>query len=181
MRRTVKSEVLSVKPRGFYYAVHDWLYRNTDIIWARPNPEFGIVFTKQATLRFYENDYVSVPKFASRGWQLGGTVTDTPTNNVWAIRNGANDVVAPWCFRSEYGLDYGMFGNGHSLVSVFITPAKYWKTHPEYFSQVGGKLTDPRNQSRKTQSPTNPEGWRQEGMDDYIRKIRGTKSTLRHQ
>lgn len=55
-------------PRGTIHAVYAFLEANTDIIWARPNVEFGTVYSKQHTLNAKKVSFISVPKSTLRGW-----------------------------------------------------------------------------------------------------------------
>ena len=73
--------------KGPLNAVYRLLRKNTDIIWARPNPEYGTIFTKKKDVVFNVDNGVDVPKFHVRGWQV---FFPCPTNEfMWNVRNCA--------------------------------------------------------------------------------------------
>ena len=142
-------------PGGLLRGVHRLLYRNTDIIWARPNRDFGTVFTKNPNLSFTQFDYVDIPAFIQRGWQIEtgrneGAKEAFAACDDWQMRNCSNWSTSSIETKKRFGfiLEYG---GGHNLIGLYIQPQKYWNTHPEFYSQLGGKLTDPRKYSARTQ------------------------------
>ena len=130
--------IFGTTPRGTLHGVYAYLERNTDIIWARPNFEFGTVFSKRHTLNAKKTNFISIPKSTLRGW--GWTVHGQYNEFLWASRNLSN------CFgtyvRSREVLDnaYPLSGGGHGL-QLYVPPKKYFSTNPEFFPLIKGKRT----------------------------------------
>ncbi len=146
-------------PKGILNGVYKWLYKNTDIIWARPNSEFGTIFSHNPDLTFEHNDYIDVPVFVLRGWQMIGPAAHIAESNIWQYRNGSN-----WSTPLAYSPDRVKFGSifeygdGHNLNRVYITEKKYYAEHPEFFSLVKGKRIRPSDYPHNAQLCfTNPE------------------------
>lgn len=72
--------------KGTMNGVFRLLENNTDLIWARPNLQFGTVFTPTpGKLDFvWGRDFVTVPDTRARGWNCG------PKGLKWVSRNGGN-------------------------------------------------------------------------------------------
>ena len=128
-------------PGGLLRGVHRLLYRNTDIIWARPNRDFGTVFTKNPNLSFTQFDYIDIPAFIQRGWQIEtgnkeGAKEAFAACDDWQMRNCSNWSTSTFQTKKRFGfiLEYG---GGHNLIGLYIQPQKYWETHPEFYSQLG--------------------------------------------
>ena len=134
-------------PKGVLNGVYRILQRNTDIIWARPDPEIGTLFTPNPTLSFKDNDYMDVPLMLLRGWKI-----DYPVPNkevMWAIRNCAN-----WCSvpkdtamlanRNDWGIPQEVW-YGHNVINRYIRKAEFWHTHPEFYAMVKGERKEPNN------------------------------------
>ena len=132
--------IFASKSKGILNGVFKLLFKNTDIIWARPNTEFGTIFSKNPNLILTKTDYIDIPVYILRGWQMIGPRNHIPSE-LWQIRNGCN-----WSAATiNYNPMYKKFGNileyggGHNLVSRYITKKKYFKTHPDFFSLIDGK------------------------------------------
>jgi len=142
-------------PKGVLNGVFKLLFKNTDIIWARPNVEFGTIFSKKTNLVLTKTDYIDIPVYVLRGWQMIGPRHHLPSE-VWQVRNGNNWSAATISYNSKF-VKFGNileYGGGHNLVGRYITLKKYVTKHPEFFSMKKGK----RLLSRKTQLCfTNPE------------------------
>ena len=52
--------------KGILNGVFRLLYKNSDIIWARPDEEFGTVYTPNKNLTLTKTDYIDIPKFLLR-------------------------------------------------------------------------------------------------------------------
>ena len=122
--------------KGVLNGVFRLLYWNSDIIWARPNPEFGTIYSKDPNLTLTKTDAIDIPVFALRGWQMSRKGESDA--NLWQVRNNCN-----WCFGSmaekrKYGniLEYG---GGHNIVNLYIREKKYFASHPEFFPMRKGK------------------------------------------
>ncbi|MBQ9337064.1 MAG: DUF4838 domain-containing protein [Lentisphaeria bacterium] len=134
----------AVCPKGVLNGVFRMLYKNTDIIWARPDTEIGTVFTKNPDLTLEQTDYIDIPVFRLRGWQLSRK--NQAAGNLWQMRNATN-----WCtvtpdqatFKAKYGYEQE-FGGGHNIVSRYIPEKKYFQTHPEFYPMQDGQRMRPR-------------------------------------
>ena len=75
--------VLGSVPKGVLNGAFQLLFKNTDIIWARPNDEFGTLFTPNPNLDFKVTNYLDTPYFSMRGWQTryGATMLEF----IWAV------------------------------------------------------------------------------------------------
>lgn len=143
--------IIASCPKGVLNGVYKWLYKNTDIIWARPNPEFGTVFSNNPDLVFKDNNYIDIPAFVLRGWQMIGPNNHIPSNK-WQYRNGSN-----WSVPTDYAKErekYGQifeYGGGHNLNGIYITEKKYYAEHPEFFPLKNGKRIRPSAFKHKAQ------------------------------
>ena len=143
--------------KGILNGVFQLLYRNSDIIWARPDETFGTVFTPNPDLTLTRTDFIDIPAFILRGWQMGRR--DPAANNLWQVRNRANWIAmsSEDPLKKTYGcwLEYG---GGHNIVSVYIPENKYFKTHPEFYPLKNGKRMVPHEHKALVQLCfTNPE------------------------
>ena len=151
--RTVGADVylFASVPKGVLNGIHKLLFRNTDIIWARPNVEFGTVFSKTADLALAQTDYLDVPTYVLRGWQMIGRGRQEKSE-LWQVRNGTN-----WSARMTGNPNYlkhGIimeYGGGHNLTTRYITEKKYFDAHPEFFIMKDGERIRPSARKYKTQ------------------------------
>ncbi len=142
--------VLSAIPKGVLTGAYRLLTRNTDLIWARPNVEFGTIFTPNPNLSLSTTDWLDVPLYILRGWQMIGPGNDS---NIWQFRQGSNWTAAHMRV-SPANRKYGCiteYGGGHNLTGTFITGNKYFKDHPEFFPCFKGARQDPRTHKYRTQ------------------------------
>ena len=138
-------------PKGIVNGVFRLIYRNTDLIWARPNAEFGTIYSENPDLAFSHIDYLDVPTFVLRGWQMHGGVTES---ELWQVRNGAN-----WSARMTLGSNPNVkrhgtimeYGGGHNLTGLYITEKKYFDAHPDFFPEKDGKRIRPSERRHRTQ------------------------------
>jgi hypothetical protein len=138
-------------PKGVVNGVFRLLYRNTDLIWARPNPEFGTVYSEDPNLAFGQIDCLDVPAFVLRGWQIHGGV---PESELWQVRNGTN-----WSARMTPASNPNVkrhgtimeYGGGHNLTGLYITEKKYFDDHPEFFPEIDGRRVRPSEHRLRTQ------------------------------
>lgn len=143
--------VLGALPKGVLNGVYKLLTRNSDLIWARPDPGLGTLFTKNPDFALTQADWIDVPVYTLRGWQMGGK--GERDANVWQIRQGSNWTASNMS-RGEESARFGTvleFGGGHNLTGLYITGAKYFKEHPEYFPFFKGARQDPRAHPYRTQ------------------------------
>ena len=131
--------------KGPLNAVYRLLRKNTDIIWARPNPEYGTIFSKRKDIVFNIEEGLDIPKFHVRGWQV---FFPCPTNEfMWNVRN-----CATWTSSRGNAADnrerpgWGVWQEAcyaHNICRRYINRKTYWETHPEYYSMKNGKRIDP--------------------------------------
>lgn len=138
-------------PRGVLNGAFRVLYKNSDIIWARPHPGFGTIFSHNPNLALRWVDYRDIPVFRMRGWQFN-SAPKHDSNTLWQIRNGSN-----WINHLAYAEDllkYGTFfefGGGHNLVSLYMKESKYFAKHPEFYPLKDGKRLRPKDYRHNTQ------------------------------
>ena len=132
--------IVSPQPRGCLYGVYDFLERNSDIIWARPDEECGAIYTRTRTFDVREADFVEKPTFQMRGWWFCGPQRHA-ASEYWHARVRCNF----GCCNQKYpdvvrrAIECGfMIGGaaGHNLPQ-FI-PDEMYETHPEYFAEISG-------------------------------------------
>ncbi len=151
VRRTGNTvTVVGAIPKGVLTGAYRLLTRNTDLIWARPNIDFGTIYTPDANLSLRETDWLDVPVYVLRGWQMIGPGNES---NVWQFRQGSNWAAGHMRISPD-NRKYGCvaeYGGGHNLTGSFITGDKYFKDHPEFFPFFKGKRQDPREIHMRTQ------------------------------
>ena len=143
--------LLASQPKGILHGVYKLLYRNTDIIWARPNEEYGTVYSRNPDLALTEVDYVDVPVFVLRGWQMGSG-RDASLEE-WQVRNCSNWSAGSMSHQAER-IKYAPvleYGGGHNLIGLYIQEKKYFDAHPEYYSLVNGQRQRPSATRASTQ------------------------------
>lgn len=135
--------LLASRPKGVLHGVFKLLYRNTDIIWARPNAEYGTVYSRNPNLSLKEVDYLDVPVFVLRGWQMGSG-RDAALEE-WQVRNSSNWSAGSMRYQEER-VKYDPvleYGGGHNLVGRYIQEKKYFDTHPEFYPLRDGRRLRP--------------------------------------
>ncbi len=134
-------------PKGVLNGVYRLLFKNTDLIWARPNPDFGTIYSQDPDLSFAQTDCLDVPVYVLRGWQTRGEASE-----LWQVRNGTN-----WTARMQGNPNYlkhGIimeYGGGHNLTGLYITEKKYFDEHPDFFPMKGGERVRPSTRKYRTQ------------------------------
>ena len=129
------------KSKGVLNGVYRMLFKNSDIIWARPNPEFGTVYSTDANFTLKNTDYIDIPKYILRGWQINSR---SVSDNWWQIRNATNWNSLDHKNRLKHKWGTIMeFGGGHNIVGKYIREKKYFRTHPEFFPLKNGKRMRP--------------------------------------
>ena len=86
--------VFGDRPRGTMYGVFGLLERNSEIIWARPDPSFGTIFGKTRSLVLADIDLLDKPVFPVRR-QSGHFRPYHQDTLYWQIRNLANQTLGP--------------------------------------------------------------------------------------
>ncbi len=131
--------------KGVLNGVFRMLYKNSDIIWARPDEEFGTVYTPDKNLTLTNTDYIDIPKFLLRGWQMPPLYKGKHLlkSYLWQTRNGTNwNSLEVGPLKRKLGTILE-FGGGHNIVGRFISEKKYFKTHPEFYPLKDGKRMQP--------------------------------------
>ncbi|NLG15404.1 MAG: DUF4838 domain-containing protein [Lentisphaerae bacterium] len=159
--------VFGTQPKGVLNGVYELLFLNTDIIWARPNLEFGTLFTKRSNLSFTVTDWVDKPCYLMRGWQTRYGATDVEFN--WAVRNLSNWSSYSTMKTQPLNDKCGMLKEayfGHNVTGLYITPEKYFDKHPEYFCEINGKRVRPTGAHRSQLCFSN-----QDMIQDFIKEF----------
>jgi len=132
--------IVSPQPRGCLFGVYDFLERNSDIIWARPDEDCGTIYTRTKTFNVRAADFVERPKFQMRGWWFCGPQRHA-ASEYWHARVRCNFGCANQKFPDVLAraIECGYFiggAAGHNLPG-FIPDAMY-DVHPEYFAEING-------------------------------------------
>ena len=132
--------IVSPSPRGCLYGVYDFLERNSDIIWARPDEECGTIYTRTKTFDVREADFREKPVFQQRGWFFCGPQRHA-ASEYWHARVRCNVACGnskfPEVIRRAMECGFSIGGaTGHNLPRLM--PDEMYDTHPEYFAQING-------------------------------------------
>lgn len=142
--------IVSPQPRGVLYGVYDFLERNSDIIWARPEESCGTMFTRVKMFSVKNADFRERPEFQMRGWWLCGPHRDI-ASEYWHARVKCNFGCAsmgrPEVRQRAVECGFMIGGaQGHNLPGLM--PDEVYDSHPEYFTMISGVR---RRDSRNTQ------------------------------
>ena len=74
-------------PKGILNGVYRLLYKNSDIIWARPDEKRGTIFTKKRDFDIADTDFIDIPIFVLRGYMMNRDKKSRPDQAL--IRQGA--------------------------------------------------------------------------------------------
>ena len=118
------------KPRGTLYAVDRLLSQRAGVRWWTP---WASKIPINPNLRFNPMDWSESPAFESRD-----TFWFHAFDGDWAVRNGSNGFSAKLDESRGGKLEYEGFV--HTYYPL-IPPAKYFASHPEWFSLINGKRT----------------------------------------
>jgi len=139
--RSVESDLILIggRPRGTLYAVYHFLEDGLGVHWWNPWEE---TVPQVNALPVNGWDRRGRPKFRYRdiymtyGGDRGRFAARSRLN-----RNGDHTIAAEYGGCRDYGPPYHV----HTFYR-YVPPAKYFKTHPEYFSLIKGKRTADRAQ-----------------------------------
>jgi len=147
--------IFSARPAGTNFGAIRFLEENTDMIFARPNNEFGTVYSKNPGLTFTRADFIKRPAFGLRMSQ--GVRANPYYTSIWHGRVGLN---SPPYLYNQYRREEE--GGIHLFDSNYMTvinqspeyPAEVVKKkHLDLYALVDGKhITD-----HKFICPTHPE------------------------
>ena len=138
-RKGANVYVFGAQPAGTLYGAWRLLEENTDLIWARPNEEFGAVYSRTPHLTLTQTDLREKPVFSFRSWSMPGGVPSESTN-LWQARNGCNSKVSANWFDAGHYLAKEMnraLWVGGGFMYGFL--GKYKETNPEFFPFVDGR------------------------------------------
>ena len=132
--------IVSPQPRGCLFAVYDFLERNSDIIWARPDEECGTIYSRAKTFEVREADFVEKPVFQMRGWWFCGPARHE-ASEYWHARVRCNfgcaDQKKPDVLKRAIECGFSIGGaSGHNMPQFM--PDELFDAHPEYFAEIGG-------------------------------------------
>ena len=134
-----KVTISGIGNRGVIAGAAAFLENNSDIIWARPNREFGTVYTQKTDFNVVWGKSKYSPKGLYRGWLNnwgGGAYWILP----WLLRNGGN--YRGTLFYPAQEIPLGMrneYGGGHNLQS-FVP-----KDDPAFYPVIKGKKVEKLN------------------------------------
>lgn len=114
-------------PRGTLHGVYAFLERNSDIIWARPDPKIGTIFGKSRDFVAKDTDFTEIPKSVTRNWQWTWHSPKYETD--WASRNRMNRAGQD---DPKYGAMWVSGGYGHGI-QKWIDRNVYFEKHPEWY------------------------------------------------
>lgn len=119
--------IFGSQPRGTLHGIYAFLEKNSDIIWARPDPTVGTVFGTTSDFPVKDADFVDVPKSATRSWQW--TWHSPKYETEWSSRNRLNRVGE---IGGRYDPQFRKDGIGHGI-QHWIDRNVYFEKHPEWY------------------------------------------------
>lgn len=124
------------RPRGTLYAVDTFLEDGLGVRWWTPDAEF--VPHLQGILPEMNRRYA--PPFATREVSF----TDISFNPTFASRMKINGTTCWFSTKrpAELGGNMDVLGIGHTFGNLLLPASKYFKIHPEWYSEIGGKRID---------------------------------------
>lgn len=137
--------LIGLRPRAVRHGVYRMLFRNSDIIWARPSATY---FTPNPNFTLTQTDYLDKPAFVNRSFSLSGYGDNAPDiHGMYEIHNALNprgySITPRYPYEKHSWLenwDLNLYGNeGHGLMWQFLNPQKYFADHPEFYAEVGGE------------------------------------------
>lgn len=135
-----KLYIFGEEAKGAINGIYALLENNTDIIWARPNKDFGTVFSKVKDLDFVWGDNIlEIPDSRTRGWNGYADLEWMARNKCNGFYGGAGGDIS-WmnAKKQAYGSYLTLHLFGHNI-GHFVSSKKYFNEHPEYYSLVNGK------------------------------------------
>ena len=135
--------IIATRGKGILNGVYRFLQKNTDIIWARPNKEFGTIATPNPTIVFTETNYVDVPKFIMRGWQCEPFNQD---HDQWLVRQQAawtSHMDEKKRLHTEWFDDMFICHAAHNTIRLYLPESKYYKDHPDFYAMLNGERVRP--------------------------------------
>ncbi len=136
--RTVGSRLILAggRPRGTLYAVYTFLEDTVGVRWWTSSEEY---VPEKKTLRIPDLNINYTPKLEYREVHY----RDPNENPLFAAKQKLNGFFHR--VPEEYGGHYRFLGFVHTFYAL-ISPDRYFKDHPEWFSEIDGKRTTSRAQ-----------------------------------
>ena len=128
--------IFGALPRGTVNGVYAFIEANTDLIWPRPDPELGAVYSINPNLVASVTDRIDIPQSTLRGW--GWTVSSPLHDPQWASRNRINWLGYYRATNLVMGSMYNPAGGGHGL-KLYMKPENHFADHPEFFPFINGQ------------------------------------------
>lgn len=126
------------EPKGTLHAAYALLERNSDIIWPRPDPGLGAVYSSCAEFVVTNADFREVPRTKIRDWQWNfAGKKGAPDESLWGARNRLNRNGAA---DGPLASSYVGGGKGHGI-QRYAAPSRNFAAHPEWFPEIGGERT----------------------------------------
>lgn len=129
-------------PAGVVNGVHRLIYKNSDLIWARPFNECA-VYTQLKDFSLTQTDYIDIPEFILRGWGVNRSRTVFNEDyDLWCSRTNCNFTGSQSPPILGRRMDYGFpleFGGGHNMVGRWLPIKEFGEKHPDYYMLVDGK------------------------------------------
>lgn len=126
------------EPKGTLHAAYALLERNSDIIWPRPDPRIGAVYSTCGEFAVTNADFREVPKTKIRDWQWNyAGRSGAPHESLWGARNRLN---RNGNAEGPLASSYVGAGKGHGI-QQYANPEKNFARHPEWFPEIGGRRT----------------------------------------
>ena len=118
---------------GLLHAAYQFIYRNSDVIWLRPDPVVGTVFGKSDDFPA-QADVLDVPKSTVRhyNWNYYGA---DECDNLWESRNFLNCAGKT---GDRFGTQCTVGGCGHGI-QRYTNPKVNVAKHPDWYPLVKGK------------------------------------------
>ena len=128
--------IFANRPRGVLYGVYAFLERNSDLIFARPDPELGTIFTRTKDFVINDADFREKPAFEMRSWWLCSAQHEA--SELWFARQRCNGEPMPTGGprrkeELERSRRFGFVhnpGGGHNL-HLFM-PEERYREHSEF-------------------------------------------------
>ncbi len=134
--------IFGANAKGAMNGIYTFLEANSDIIWPRPRPDVGAVFTVNPDLAVVWGDACERPVSRLRGW--GTNYGRNHDDEIWMARNRCNYPNGGGGFdpgyngpRKAWG-GFSEYGGGHNLLQ-YVPVEKYFDSHPEFFCFQNGQ------------------------------------------
>lgn len=133
--------ILSHTESGLYYGAHDFLEKNSDIVWGRGAKEYAVDYLQSDEIKILAYDYIEKSPFAVRVWNMCGKGSEGKDHldDGTAYYYGKNKTNGIFHAFEPHWKNHGLRGVG--LVAPFANNIDdLAESHPEYFMpDIDGK------------------------------------------